>query len=258
MNYKCLIPLLIAPLYCLGETNNSPARDYTMVDLKNGLTTEMLEIGKTSFTFSVEWPLDMKFEEATLFLMGKLNIEVRGWSFLRALYLDPAYIPQAWTVSDPTELDPIYKRAKIDFARRKATFEIPYSHIMWYPEGWEGEKEDFERKAFFAVRVPNIADSPYAPNRGLYEEDDEEDDEKEEAPTIVTTETSVQESEKRTPTSPLQAKEWMPKVGGVVEGELEIKKEGTPNRTNFGFYIGILLFLSAVFYLLRRKLKTGN
>ena len=163
MNCKCLIPLLLAPLYCLGET----ARDYTMVDLKNGLTTEMLEIGKTSFTFSVEWKLGMKFEEDRLSLMGQLEfVDLKEWNFIRALYLDPTRCrDNDWSSSFPVKFDPVL---------RKATFEIPYSHIMWHND--EEEKEDFEKKAFFTVRIPVLTDSPYGATEWLYEGDYEKEE----------------------------------------------------------------------------------
>jgi hypothetical protein len=137
-----------------------------MIDLKNGLTTKLLEIGKTSLTFSVEWKLGVKYEEDTLSLMGKLNIEEQGWNPVQILYLDPTRCrDNDWTSSFPVAFDP---------AQRKATFEIPYSHIMWYND--EEEKEDFEKKAFFSVRVPVLTDSPDGTTEWLYEGDYDKDE----------------------------------------------------------------------------------
>jgi len=166
MNYKHLFPLLIAPFCCLGEINNSPARDYTMVDLKNGLTTEMLEIGKTSFTFSVEWKHGMKFEEDTLFLMGQLlvlDLEEK-WSSVKALYLDPTRWQGRYSASDWYSCFP----KEFNLAQRKATFEILYNDLFWHHD--KDDKEDFEKKAFFTVRVPVITDSPDGITEWLYED----------------------------------------------------------------------------------------
>jgi len=59
MKIKHLFSLFIIPLCCWGETN-TPARDYTMIDVDNGLTSTMSDVGTTSFTFSVEWTLDVE------------------------------------------------------------------------------------------------------------------------------------------------------------------------------------------------------
>jgi hypothetical protein len=67
-----------------------------MVDLQNGLTCKFLEIGTTSFTFSVEWPLDVEIPNG-LRLRGRLDPDDL-WSFMRELVLDP-------------EQKPVYKRA---------------------------------------------------------------------------------------------------------------------------------------------------
>jgi len=173
MEAKHLRITALGLLVTLAIATNVPARDYTMVDLKNGLTTELLEIGKTSFTFSVGWQLDMEIDEDTLFLMGKLNIESRGWSFLQALYLDPSRQQGRYPASDWHSCFP----KEFDLVQRKAIFEILYSEIAWSHLDWG--KERFKEKASFAVRVPIITDSPQGLTRGRYEEDDEQDEEEE-------------------------------------------------------------------------------
>ena len=190
---------------------NAPVRDYKMVDLKNGLTTELLEIGKTSLTFSVEWKLGMEFDENTLYLMGKLNVELRGWDFIQALYLDPSQWQDIYPAGFPCF--PV----TLDTVQRKATFKIPYSHIMWHDD--EEEKEYFEKKAFFAVRVPLTTNLPEGnSSKGKYEEDDEQDDD-----------------EKKT------------------------QGTGMGKANHLWLYTGILIgSLCATFYFLRRKLKIGN
>ena len=102
---------LLLASFCLFVSSvtaeaNTPTRDYKMVDLKNGLTTELLEVGKTSFTFSVQWPLDREIEMGYLELIGKLDIEKRGWEPLKSLYLDPAYTPNVSSSVRPVKIDP--------------------------------------------------------------------------------------------------------------------------------------------------------
>ena len=127
-------------------------RDYKMVDLRNRLTTELLAVGPTSITISVEWPLDIEIEWGRLDLMAKVNIEERGWHFLKSITVDPA--------------------------QGKAIREILYTDTAWYD--FEEFKSYFLKKVWFAVRVPLF----YPPDPdtlmsigagGKYEEDDEED-----------------------------------------------------------------------------------
>ena len=146
MNSKPLFFILIcvSALSAIAETP-APKRDYTMVDLNNRLTTKMLDVGTTSFTFSIEWPLDIKIEYGWLDLIGKLDIQERGWHELTFL--------------------------KVDRTQGKATFEIQFCNL------WDGAEwaKSSEKKAFFAVRIPIPDDSPYGPSKGMYEEDDETD-----------------------------------------------------------------------------------
>ena len=244
-----LLFLLTSPL-CWGEVN-TPTRDYRMIDLKNGLATEMLEIGKTSFTFSVQWPLDREIEMGHLKLIGKLDIEERGWHELNGLYLDSAHIPQSWTVSEPAELDPIHKRAQIDHIQGKAIFEIFYAEIPWYYTEWS--KEAFEKKAFYAVRVPVIDDSPYGPAKGKYEEDDETDVMEgwwERGIEGIPNNAETEEGKEGELTPPSQTKGKGPKADGAVAGQ----GEAVSPTSRVWLYASIFLVaLCAVFYVVRRK-----
>ena len=141
-----VLSLLAAHICCWGETNSAPAREYTMVDVGNGLTCKLLEIGTTSFTFSVEWPLDMKFETGTLDLFGKLDVR-GGWNPLHEIALHP---------TKREGDDGRYSRFPVEFDQdqRKATFEIQYNRLLWYI--WE--REDFEKQAFFHVAIPDPND----------------------------------------------------------------------------------------------------
>jgi len=145
MKIRTLLFLLATPLCCFGE------RNFTMVDLNNGLTTKLLEVGPTSITVSVEWPLDMRpyGDVAQFDLMGKTNIEERGWYYLTTINADQ---PQG-----------------------KAIFELLYDYTSWL--NFE-ESLKFGGKVWFAVRVPAETGAIVQVGaRGMYEEDDEEDDE---------------------------------------------------------------------------------
>ena len=120
----------------------TPARDYTMVDVGNGLTSKLLEIGTTSFTFSVEWPLDMKFETGMLDLFGKLNSD-SGWS-------------------------PLTDVVRVDPSKGNATFEIPYNWLIWHH--FESERTKFEQKAFFHFGVVDPNDTGWLGPRPEEEE----------------------------------------------------------------------------------------
>ena len=147
MNIKKLLFLFAMPLYCLGEVINITNHDYTMVDLRNGLTTKLLAAGPTSITISVEWPLDIEIEHGILYLMGKRDVEKRVWDYLEQITIS---LPQG-----------------------KGIFEVLYKNTSWH---YFKETTNFENKVWFAVRVPHFGETEDAPIRGKYEEDDEEDD----------------------------------------------------------------------------------
>jgi len=151
---KCthLFLFFITPLCCWGETNK-PVRDYKMVDMQNGLTTTMLDIGKTSVTFSVEWQRDTEIPTGTLYLFYKLDLR-DGWSWARELVLDPtAREGDGSGVSRfPVEYDPV---------QRKAVFEIQYNVLVKYHR----EKEKFEKQAFFQVSVAPLGDTGWLPSQ---------------------------------------------------------------------------------------------
>ena len=152
MKMKKLLPLLIAPICCLGETSVTPERDYTMVDLHNRLTTKLLNVGTTSMTVYVEWPLNIEIPDGEFCLLGKLDIKERGWYELEGL--------------------------DVDKRQGKATFEVLYDKIFWTPPEYPEYAEDFkgfEKKAFFAIRIPGPPHTRLGASCGMYEEDDETD-----------------------------------------------------------------------------------
>jgi len=249
MHIRHLFFLLTMPVCCFAETGKSPVRDYKMVDLRNRLTTELLAVGPTSITIYVEWPLDMApyGEWACFNLMGKLDIEERGWYDLADVMTDQTL--------------------------GKATFEIPYSQFTWY--NWEGW--DFSQKAWFAIRVPAPTDAVVGVGfRGMYEEDDEIDDEEFERAQKEALEEFYGEVAEGDSASPelraayerikaedrKAAEELMAKMYPTSrEGESGIGKEGIEiesKKNHLWLYASILLGICAAFYFVRRKLKTGN
>jgi len=153
MHIRHLFFLLVIPVYGFAVTDKAPAHDFKMVDLKNGLTAELLAVGPTSLTIRIEWPLEMETNEMVQFyLIGKLDIKERGWDFLTLLTFDQS--------------------------RGKATVEVLYSELSW--NEYDEYKLTFQEKAWFAIRVPrrNEDNRPYSVGiRGMYEEDDEVDEE---------------------------------------------------------------------------------
>jgi len=141
MKFKPLLLLLIMPYCYLGETN-TPARDYEMVDMQNRLTYKLLNIGTTSFTFYVEWPLDLEIGGGWLDLFGKLH-EDSWWN--------PVFCTQ------------------IDQSQGNVTLEIPYKRLTWYLD--ESDWKYFEQKAFFHFAPTPPDDTGWLPSREEIEEE---------------------------------------------------------------------------------------
>jgi len=181
-----ILILLCSLAHTATAKGDVPARDYTMIDVGNGLTSKLLDIGTTSFTFSVEWPLDMKFETGIFFLYGSFDKS------------DPWWHPVADVRVDPSQ--------------GKATFEIPYNWLLWYHV--EPERTKFKQKAFFHFGVVDPNDTGWD---GTWPDDEEE----------AQNGTGI-------------------KQGGAV---------GAEKSNRLGFYVGIVILLSAVFYLVRRKTR---
>jgi len=199
MKTTSLILLCITSLCCWGETNQ-PARDYKMIDVQNGLTSKLLEIGTTSLIFSVEWPLDMAIPS------GQLNLYVKF------------HVDSDWHGQFTMEIDP---------ALGKAIFEIGYDTFPLYY--CEPEKTKFAQKAFFHFAPTPPDDTGRLPSREEMEEE------------LAKIQKEREERER--------------KINEGVEARSEkIGVEGNP----FWFYLAVLPLMFAVFYFLRRKLKTNN
>ena len=149
MTTKYLPFLLIVPLCCWGEPNNTPTRNYSMVNFGNGLTSTLLEVGTTSITFSVEWSPEMETPGA-LDLIGKLHSGARRWNFLYELDINLSNRAEVERVVGDSMGSRFPK--EIDIAQRKAIFELQYNVIAWCY--LEPEKTYFSEKAFFSVQLP--------------------------------------------------------------------------------------------------------
>jgi len=130
-------------LFCLftGKAMTTPARDYTMVNTDNGLTSTILDIGTTSFTFRVEWSGKLEIPgDKWLFLMGRRRVD-SVWNFMTGIEVDPA--------------------------QGKATIELPYN---WLPEEYYDFGKAFKGKAFFHVSAPPADDTGWLGPRPEEEE----------------------------------------------------------------------------------------
>ena len=110
-----------------GIEEKKPARDYIMVDIVNGLIPTLLDIGTTSLTFRVEWPLSLEISEHCFDLMGKFELE-RSWVSLMIL--------------------------DVDQTKGESTYEILYESLPW--SRWANSKKIFEENAFFCVAIPGL------------------------------------------------------------------------------------------------------
>ncbi|MCL1921542.1 MAG: hypothetical protein FWG50_10800, partial [Kiritimatiellaeota bacterium] len=127
MKTKALFFISLCLLMAFAAAEEKPARNYSFVDMQNGLTCQLLVVGTNSFTFSVEWTPDVEFPEGLLCLMGNFDVDTPWWSYLLDLGLNPA--------------------------QGKATFEVRYDALPWY--AWEDDKARLEQQAFFHVVVPD-------------------------------------------------------------------------------------------------------
>ena len=229
-NKKSLLIALYLSAICATVEANTLARDYTMVDLHNRLTTKMIDVGTTSITISVEWPLDIEIESRWLDLMGKWDIKKRGWDSL----------------------------ADIDFDKTqgKVVVEILYDEMPWSYH--EDMKLKYEKKAFFAVRIPIPQDSPWGPFRGKYEADDEVGDKVEEAPPTDTAGTEAPPAEKDvaqvSPPPPSNRNETTDIVKPTIADTYNESEppEEKPNRL-WLYLVLPLSVLGAVVYFMRKK-----
>jgi hypothetical protein len=207
----------------MGETNK-PARDYKMFNKENGLTTTMLDIGTTSFTFSVEWQLDTEIPTGTLYLFGNRHMEDSWWSWMCELVLEPTIIRY------DNGLTP-YPR-EYDLIQRKATFEIPYDVL---PKEYNDFKNaEFAGKGLFHVGVPPADDTGWLPSREEME--------------VELAKIKEEEKERRKK----QLEMWK------KESEENRAAASPPSRNHLWLYLAILPLAFAVLYFVRRKLKPGN
>ena len=121
-------------------------RNYATTNLDERLAVTMLDVGTTSFTFSVEWSPDVEFPERQLYLMSKLDTKEPYWDAIAVLYIDPI---------DRTEDSPHEHYSKIPvesgLAHRKAVFEIPDDSFP----GLYIEEMTLASKITFSVTIPD-------------------------------------------------------------------------------------------------------
>jgi len=196
-----------------------------MVDLNNRLTTKLIDVGTTSMVIYVEWPLDIEIPHGWFYLVGKLDIKKRGWH-------------------DQTFLE-------VDHAQGKATFDIPYTQLSWTDPDHAEKFKDFEKKAFFAIRIPGEVHLPSGVAEGKYEEDDEID-EIAGKPPVAKTETEIQQGEVK-PSSPSREREEQIGNRNDELGEEKLQAEPQENTSSHWLYLVILPCVLALLYLMRKK-----
>jgi len=210
-----------------------------MVDLGNGLITQLIDVGTTSITFSVEWTPKVEIDHRWLSLMGKPDIEERGWHFL-------------------IELDVDYTQSQ-----GKVTYEVLYDEIFWTPPEYAEVFKGFEKKGFFAVRIPVPPDTFFGVARGKYEEDDEMDVMEgwwlNDTPTATTTEaqdaeqSGVQTSPSATTPADRQAQQTSPHHLGGLETDEELGVEEPQETNSLWLFAGIIFCLYAICHFLRKR-----
>jgi len=243
---KIVMPILQCLLFAstaIAETD-TPARDYRMVNFDNGITSTMLEIGKTSLTFSVEWSIDTDVSGGTMFLIGKLNAETECWSFLGELVIDPdCYMATVYG-------EEYVKRRllEVDLVKRKVVVGILYDHLPW--SYFETESSMFTQKAFFSVQKSVGSEEEWEATwgadgwatNGVVEAGIN-------APPVKAKQDVAQ--------TPLPADRHVsPKREGeekleMRNEELGIEKQKEMNR--LWLYLAILPFILAILYLIRKK-----
>ena len=146
MNMKALFFISLC-LFITGATaDGKPARDYTTVNLDDRLTVTMLNVGTTSFTFSVEWSPDVEFPEGVLNLMSKLDTKEPWWDNAVGLFINP-------TDRAGDHSNEYYSRFPVEggFTHGKAIFEILDGT---FPDLYQ-EEMALASKITFSVTIPD-------------------------------------------------------------------------------------------------------
>jgi len=130
-------------------SEDTPKLKITMVNFTNGLTSTLLDVGTTSFLFSVEWPLDMKLP-IKLDLISKLNLNADVWHRASELELDPLKQKSVYE-SVGYEWDSRFP-VTVDLAQRKAIFEFQFD---WFVDIHK-ERDDYTNHVFFSVQTPDF------------------------------------------------------------------------------------------------------
>ena len=275
MNIRHLFFLLILPLCCFGE------RDYKMIAQNNGLTAELLAVGPTSLTFSVVRSPDIEKDEVTwVSLIGKLDIEKKGWYQLTNLDFEQphgktifevpysqliwhnvdeyksAFEKKAWfslllpfDCKDNTEREFQGMYSEGNEENDEAALEVDEFRAKVLAREAEENREERERfEAAEAKKNELVSRLVYEHNERLFKE------------LARLAEAGATEAEKETVVSRLVAESDQIIADALARLAAEEAggeaKASPPSR--LWLYVGILFALSVLFYLVRRKLKTGN
>ena len=203
-----------------------------MIPFPNGPTCTMLEVGTTSITFSVEWPLDIG-PYGTFDLIGKYDSESEDWNGLIQLDPNPAKRTGVYL-----ETDDWYSRFPIKggVPQKKAIFEVLYADMPWYYID-----DDCPTNPVYSVNY-DVSEKDW---RKVYWKDYKgEDDERH----VDTTRVTVQGSNAAS-SSPV--KKPIAVQDGTVEQDSQDEAVSAPNR--LWLYLSGLPVVLAALYFVRRK-----
>ena len=210
----------------------------TMVQHPNGPVCTMLEVGTTSITFAVEWPLDVDpFRKEppfqTFSLVGK-HFPKWGWSFLHELNANLAHRVGARAGEKWYSYFPI----KVDAGKRKAVFEVLYKATQWYHMS-DRDYPDLDDISYPTNTVYSVIYSvPGREGRRLFLESFEEENAR-------SGEALGAGVEKNEDASPLRVDKPLAEQG---------EADSSPNR--LWIFLAFLPVIFAIFYFVRRSMKT--
>ena len=160
MNYKPLLLVLLCWLVGCATTEKKPARNYKMVNEKNGLLCRLLDVGPTSIVIRAEWPLDRPIlPYHWVYLKGKRSLREKDWQSIGFMDVERE---QGWAEQE-FQLDGfMWDDWENPSIPEKAYFKLEIPEV---PEGWWGE----------AAEEEEVGEPPDSPPSRYYSPDDPPD-----------------------------------------------------------------------------------
>jgi len=241
-------------------STNTPVCKYFVVNFDDGLTTTLFAgAGGTSLTFRIEWQPDLPIPCGWLELMVKWNLEDEDWiHFMPVL---PDHPEQGyenvsllidedtalWNNTEGGQIPQVFFRFKVheldgsDYADSEETEEELERIRQWQKKrepfaATESKRKELVSRLVYESNEERFAELARLDARG------------------------ATEAEKEVAMSRLIAKfeQRLSDALARLDAEEAVGKATASPPNRLWFYVGILLALSVLFYLVRRKLKTGN